>query len=86
MPLVEVAFLSAKNVLSPLATMAWASAINSAIQKKRHGGGVVKAGKGINLAYSNEDVDDVIRIIKSLESRGVLIVEVGKTVKHKNEK
>ena len=83
----EVAFLSAKNVLSPLATMAWPSAINSAIKKKkRHGGGVVKAGKGINLAYSNEDVDDVIRIIKSLESRGVLIVEVGKTVKHKNEK
>ena len=40
----------------------------------------------MNLAYSNEDVDDVIRIIKSLESRGVLIVEVGKTVKHKNEK
>ena len=47
-----------------------------------HGEGVVKAGKGIPLVISNEDIDDIIRIIKSLERSGVLIDGVIETVKH----
>ena len=35
------------------------------------------AGKGINLVISNDDMGDIIRIIKSLEKLDVLI-ELGK--------
>ena len=37
------------------------------------GRGVVRAGKIINLVISNEDMNDIIRIIKSLENSGLLI-------------
>ena len=40
------------------------------------GRGVVAAGKGITLVVSNEDMDDIIRIIKSLENSGILIDEI----------
>ena len=57
----------AKNVLAPLATMASASTIiDSAIQRKMCGWGVVKAGRGITSL--NEDLN-IIRIIKSQELR-----------------
>ena len=46
-PLMRVAVPLAKNVLVALATITSASAIDSAIQRKFHGRGVVKAGKGI---------------------------------------
>ena len=34
----------------------------------------------------NEDMDDIVRIIKSLESSGVLIDGVSETIKHENKK
>ena len=37
------------------------------------GRGVVRSGKIINLVISNEDMNDIIRIIKSLENSGLLI-------------
>ena len=45
----KVAVPFAKNVLAPLATMASASAIDCAIQRKMRGR-VVRAGKGITLS------------------------------------
>ena len=63
----------AKNVLAPLATMAPTSAINDDIQREMRGKGVVRARKGITLVVSNEDMDNIIRIIKSLENSGILI-------------
>ena len=49
----------------------------------RTGGvGVIRAVKGITLVISNKDMDDVIRIIKSLENLGVFIDGVSETVKH----
>ena len=56
-----------------LATMASVSAIDSAIQIKMCGKVVVRAGEGITLIISNEVMDDIIRIIKSLENSGILI-------------
>ena len=44
------------------------------------GRSIVRAEKGIILIISNEDMDDVIRIIKSLENWGVLSYGVGDAV------
>ena len=46
----------------------------------------IRARKGIILGISNEDMDDIIDIIKSLESSDVLIDGVSKTVKHEIKK
>ena len=43
--------------------------------------GVARAGKGIALVITNEDADNIIRILKSLENSGVLIDEVSEIVK-----
>ena len=75
-----------KNYSAPLATMAYASAIDGAIQRKIRGKGVLRAGKGITLVIQNEDTDYIIKIITSLESCGVLIDEVNETVKQEIQK
>ena len=48
----------------------------------------VKAGKVTTLCISNEDINDIIKIINSLEDSGVLIDGLTETVKQgiKNEK
>ena len=50
--------------------------------------GTVRAGKGFTLFISNEDVDDFIKIVKSLEDSEVLIDGVAEAIKHgiKNKK
>ena len=47
---------------------------------------VTRAGKGITIHISNEDIGDIIRIIISLEHLGVLIDGVSETVKHEIKK
>ena len=87
-PLMKVGVPSAKSFLAPLATMASASAIDGAIQRKMRGRGaittsatgVIKARKGITVVISNENMDDIIRILKSLENSGVLIDGVSETI------
>ena len=46
--------------------------------------GLVRSGKGSisNEAIPNEDISDLIRIIKSGENSGVLLNRVSETVKH----
>ena len=46
----------------------------------------MRAGKEFTLSISNEDMNDIIKIIKSLEDSGVLIDGVTETVKHKTKK
>ena len=53
---------------------------------KISGKGAVIAGKGFTLFTSNEDMNDIIKIIKSLEKSGVLIDGVIETVKHEIKK
>ena len=48
--------------------------------------GVARAGKGIALVITNEDADNIIRILKSLENSGVLIDEVSEIVKSDKKK
>ena len=54
--------------------------------KKISGKGVVRAGKEFTLFISNEDMNHVIRIGKSLEDSGVLIDGGTETVQHEIEK
>ena len=63
------------------------SAINK-FDRKISGKGAVRAGKGFTLFISNEDMNDTIKIIKSLEDSGALIDGVTETVKDetKNKK
>ena len=49
-----------------------------------HGKGVVRTGKRINLVISNDDMHEIIRIIKSLEN-SVVSIETVLTVKHENK-
>ena len=46
----------------------------------------VRAGKGMTLVISNEDVDDIIRILKPLENSAVLIDGVNETIKNETKK
>ena len=50
--------------------------------KKISGKGAVRAGKRFVLFISNESMNDIIEIIKSLEDLSVLTDEVTETVKH----
>ena len=43
----------------------------------------MRAGKRVNLFVSNEDMNDIIKIMKSLGDSGVLIDRVTETVKDK---
>ena len=55
-------------------------------ESKVSGKGAVRVGKGFTLFVLNEDVNDTIKIIKSLEDSGVLIDGVTETVKHEMKK
>ena len=57
----KVAIPLAKNALAPLGITAAASAIDAGIQKKIHGSGTT------TLITSNEEMNDVIKIIQALE-------------------
>ena len=55
-------------------------------ERKISGKGAVKVGKKFTLFISNEDMNDILKIIKSLEGLGVLIDRVTETVKHEIKK
>ena len=50
--------------------------------------GAVKAGRRLTLFISDENMDDIIKIVELLEKSGLLINGASKTVKHeiKNKK
>ena len=64
----------AKNVLIPLRLRTAASATDVAIHKKMFGSGSTK------FIISNEEMNDIIKIIKSLEESGFLIKGVSETI------
>ena len=68
--------LLAKNVLIPLGLTAAASATDAAIHKKMFGFGAT------TLIISNEEMDDITKIVKSPEESGLLIKNVGQTIKN----
>ena len=54
--------------------------------RKISGKGAVRAEKGFTLFISHEDMNDIIKIIKSLKDLGVLIDGVTEIVKHEIKK
>ena len=74
-PLMKVAMPLAKNVLASLGLTAAMSAIDGSIQKKIH-------GSGVKLIIEQEDMNDIIKIIESLENSGILLKGVTKTIEN----
>ena len=66
----------AKSVLIPLGLTAAAAATDAAIHKKMFGCGTT------TLIISNEKMNDIMKIIKSLEESGLLIKGVSQTIKN----
>ena len=79
-PLMKVAIPSAKNVLAPLGITAAASAIDAGIQKKIHGSGTT------TLIISNEEMNDIMKIVQALEDSNILLKGVTKTIKNETKK
>ena len=65
----------AKSVLIPLGLTAAASATDAAIHKKMFGSG------NTTLEISNKEMNDIMKIIKSLEESELLIKGVSETIK-----
>ena len=54
--------------------------------ERKSGRGATRAGKGLTLFISNKDMNDIIKITKSLVDPNVLIDGITETVKHKIKK
>ena len=65
----------AKRILIPLGLTAAASATDSAVHKKMFGSGFA------TLIISNEEMNDIMKIVKSLKESGLLIKCVSETIK-----
>ena len=72
--LMKIAVPLAKNVLVPLGITADASAIDAGIQKKIHGSGTT------TLIISNEEMNDIMKIVQALEDSNILLKGVTKTI------
>ena len=73
-PLMKVAVPLAKNVLVPLGVTAAASAIDAEVQNKIHGSGET------TLIISNEEMNDIMKIVQALEDSNILLKGVTKTI------
>ena len=83
-PLMKVAMPLAKNILAPLGLTTAMSAIDGSIQKKIHGSGETK-GAGVKLIIEQEDMKDIMKIIKALENSGILLKGVSKKIKNETK-
>ena len=78
-PLMKVAIPLAKNVLAPLGITAAASAIDAGIQKTIHGSGTT------TLIISNEEMNDIMKIVQVLEDSNILLKRVTKTIRNETK-
>ena len=78
-PLMKVAVPVAKNLLAPLGISAAASEIDGAIQKKMHGSGTT------TLIISNEEMNDITKIVQTLEDSNTLLEGVTETIKNETK-
>ena len=75
-PLMKMAVPLAKNVLAPFGISAAMSATDGSIKKKMLGSGVT------TFIISNDEMDDILKIVKSLENSGLLLIGVSETIQH----
>ena len=66
----------AKNVLAPLGISAAMSTIDGSIKKKMFGSGTTTS------IISNDEINDILKIVKSLENSGLLLKGVSETIQH----
>ena len=66
----------AKSVLIPLGLTAAASAADAGIHKKVLGSGTTR------LIISNDETEDIVKIVKSLENSGLLFKGVSETIRN----
>ena len=69
----------AKSVLIPLGLTAAASAADAGIHKKILGSG---NNNNTTLIFSNDEMGDILKIVKSLEDSGVLLEGVSETIRY----
>ena len=75
----KVAIPLAKDVLEPLGITAAASAVDAGIQKKIHGSG------NTTWIISNEEINDIIKIVQALKDSNILRKGVTKTIKNETK-
>ena len=78
-PLMKVAIPLVKNVLALLGITTAALAIDAGIQKKIHGFGTTA------LIISNEEMNDIMKIVQVLEDSNILLKGVTKTIKNETK-
>ena len=78
-PLMKVAIPLAKNAFTPLGITAAASALDTGIQKKIHGSGTT------TLIISNEEMNDIMKIVQALEDSNILLKGVTNTIKNETK-
>ena len=78
-PLMKVAVPLAKNVLAPLGISAAMSATDGSIKKKMLGSGMA------TLIISNDEMNDILKVVKSLENSGLLLKGVSETIQHETK-
>ena len=83
-PLMKVALPLAKNAIAPLGLAAAMSATDGSIQKKIHGSGATE-GAGVKLIIEQEDMNNIMKIIKALENSGILSKGVSKAIKNETK-
>ena len=78
----KIAVPLGKNVLALLGITAAASALDAGIQKKIHGSG------NTTLIISNEEMNDITKIVQALEDSNILLKELLRRlkIKQKNKK
>ena len=75
----KVAISIAENVLPPFGITAVASATGAGIQKKIHGSWTT------TLIISNEEMNDIIKIIQTLEDSNILLKVVTKMINNETK-
>ena len=79
MPLIKIVIQPlAKSVLIPLGLTAAASAADAGIHKKS-----LRSGHNTTLVISNDEMEDILKIVISLEDSGLLLEGVSETIKNK---
>ena len=78
-PLMKVAIRLIKFFLTQLGVTAAASAIDAGIQKKIHGSGTT------TLIISNEEMNDLMKIVQALEESNILLKGVTRTIKNETK-
>ena len=83
--LTNIAISLARDNLPGLVSNLTSSAINK-FDRKISGKGAVRVGKVFTLFFLNKGMNDIIKIVKSLEDSGVFIDGVTQTVNHEMKK